>query len=465
MSIAFGLIMFLCVVGAALIFFTQLYSKNWKEKKLVLGVKNRDEFREGTTAGTVDAIVKKRHRQASVILAAVFALAVILLFLCRIVTIWAALLFLTVFLMEIPYVLGNREMKDLKRRLGLGAEAGVSYVDLNSAGAVHALKPIRLLIPTLVGLVFVVLALLIDFQVLLPGKVPAAGMFVLTSCMAMFWLVSITIFIIARVADNLKNEVISADSTINANYNRAKKKNTTDLLTAFAWGNTAFLAATVFVFAFFYTNAGIIAAIAAYLVAVFVAVALFVRKSKMIDARYEKEMKLLSDDDDHWIFGLFYCNPGDSRMSVERRAGVGMDINLGHPVGKVVGGFLGLILIGVLVLIVWMGMVESTPLTIRAENGTVICRHMQDEYVIDSADIRSTELGEDVKKLSLVRNYGYGTVTVQKGNFTVDGKSGCTVFLSLETGNYIKIVTDENTYYINGASEEETEAVYNMIAK
>ena len=465
MSIAFGLIMFLCEGGAALIFFTQLYSKDWKEKKLVLGVKNRDEFREGTTAGTVDAIVKKRHRQASIILAAVCVLAVILLSLCRMVTIWGAVLFLTVFLMEIPYVLGNREMKDLKRRLGLCAEGSISYVDLNSAGAVHALKPIRLLIPTLVGLVFVVLALLIDFKVLLPGKAPAAGMFVLTSCTAMFWLVSVTIFIIARVADNLKNEVISADSTINANYNRAKKKNAADLLTAFSWGNTAFLAATVFLFAFFYTNAGIIAATAAYLVAVFIAIALFVRKNKMIDARYEKEMKLLSDDDDHWIFGLFYCNPGDSRLSVERRAGVGMDINLGHPVGKVVGGFLGLILIGVLVLIVWMGMVESTPLTIKAENGKVICHHMKDEYVIDVNDIKSVELGEDVEQLSLVRNYGYGTVTVQKGNFTVDGKSGCMVFLSLETGNYLKIMTDNDTYYINGSTAEETREVYNQIIK
>ena len=465
MSIVLSLIMILCVSGAALVFFTQLYPKNWKEKKLVLGVKNRDEFREGAAAETVDAVVKKRRRQACIILAVVFVLAILLLFLTKMVTAWAALLFLTVFTIEIPYVLGNREMKELKRRLGLGGEAGVSYVDLNSAGAVHALNPNRLLIPMLVGLVCVVLAVLMDLEVILPGKVPAAGLFVLTSSTAMFWLVGVIIFVLARIADNLKNEVISADSTINANYNRAKKKNAADLLTAFTWGNTVFLASTVFLFAFWYTGVGIVIVTAAYMIVVFVAIALFVRKSKMIEARYEKEMKLLSDDDDHWIFGLFYCNPADSRMSVERRAGVGMDINLGHPVGKVVGGLLGLILIGVLVLTVWMGVVERTPLTIKAENGTVICHHMKDEYVIDTADIVSAELGENVKDLSLVRNYGYGTITVQKGNFTVDGKSGCTVFLSLETGNYIKIVTDEVTYYINGASEEETEAVYNMISK
>ena len=61
MDIYFSLTMFLCVVVTALIMFALVYPKNWREKKLILGIKNRDEFRDGATEQTVDRIVKKRR--------------------------------------------------------------------------------------------------------------------------------------------------------------------------------------------------------------------------------------------------------------------------------------------------------------------------------------------------------------------------------------------------------------------
>ena len=43
------------------------------------------------------------------------------------------------------------------------------------------------------------------------------------------------------------------------------------------------------------------------------------------------------DDDEYWIAGMFYCNPSDKRVNVEKRAGFGATINIGHPVGKFIG--------------------------------------------------------------------------------------------------------------------------------
>ena len=40
-----------------------------------------------------------------------------------------------------------------------------------------------------------------------------------------------------------------------------------------------------------------------------------------------------SDDDAHWLGGLVYSNPADSRLLVPKRAGVGMTLNVGHPGG------------------------------------------------------------------------------------------------------------------------------------
>ena len=466
MSLFFGLIMFICLVPATLIIFFQIYPKNWKEKKLIFGVKNRDEFREGTSENEVDAIVKKRRSQAGIIVICTCVIAGLLLLVRGMpmqTTIWTAFIFIALIVLEFPYILGNREMKELKKSLGLGSETGVSFVDLSSAGAVHALQPFRIWLPVLLGLVPVALALLIDLKILFPGMVPGAGSFLVTATLGVFWLVSIMMAVFAHIFDNMKNEVISHDSSINANYNRAKKKNFADMFVLGAWGNLLLLAAWLLAFILAYSDLTIIISSAVYILFIFAGIASFVIKSKKIDSRYEKEMDLLADDDDHWILGLLYYNPKDRRLNVEKRAGVGGTVNVGHPAGKVILGLSVLALVGVIVSLVWIGMIESTPMTVKFENRTVICHQISDDYVIALDDIRSISYGEDPDELNLIRTHGIGTATIQKGSFTVNGETGCKVFLRIGSGNYIKIVTDSDTYYINASTEEETADVYKQI--
>ena len=64
MSLYFGLIMFLCIVPTLFICFYQIYPKKWREKKLIFGVKNREEFQQGETAQTVGKIYEKYRGQA-----------------------------------------------------------------------------------------------------------------------------------------------------------------------------------------------------------------------------------------------------------------------------------------------------------------------------------------------------------------------------------------------------------------
>ncbi|MBP5652071.1 MAG: hypothetical protein J6X17_01450, partial [Lachnospiraceae bacterium] len=466
MEIYFSLTMFSCTVVTALIMFAAIYPKGWREKKLIFGVKNRDEFRTGDTEAVVDGIVKKRRTQALITVLCICAVAV-MLFAARgitlITTVWIAFLFISLVLLEIPYILGNREMKDIKRRLGLSDKTGIAYVDLGTAGAVHALKPLRVWLPTLLGLVPVGAALLTDMGIILHDRSRGTGSFVMTGTVAAAFMIGVLILILSYVFDNLKNEVISADSDINANYNRAKKKNFADLFAASDWINL--LSAVLILISYMFGLSGIVMLIAAavYMLLLFACLAMFVRRSKLIDARYGKEMNMLADDDDHWLLGLFYYNPNDGRMTVEKRVGVGATMNIGHPGGKVIAGLCGLVIIGVLLMIVYLGMTESTPMTIRTENGAVICRQLRDEYVIDFSDIMSAELCSGADSLTTVKNIGTATAAMQKGTFTVDGQAGCRVFLWLKTDSYIKIVTADATYYINGSTEEETQAVYEAI--
>ena len=231
MSMGFSLIMFLCIVPTMIICYIQVYPKNWRGKKLVFGVKNRKEFTEGAAAEKVEEIVKKYGRAALYITVASCIISVVLLFLRGLtvqMTIWTGFVLLAILGINIPYAIGNKEMKALKRSIGIQGETGVTYVDLTSAGAVHALKPAQIWLPNLVALLPVIVALLSDLKVLRLSTSWVFGTFLVTAVTGSFWLVGILVLVLGFVMDSLKNEVISTDSTTNANYNRAKKKNMAD---------------------------------------------------------------------------------------------------------------------------------------------------------------------------------------------------------------------------------------------
>lgn len=55
------------------------------------------------------------------------------------------------------------------------------------------------------------------------------------------------------------------------------------------------------------------------------------------------------DDDRFWKAGIFYVNPDDPALTVQRRFGVGWTINLGHPAGVVIGVVVLALIVGILV--------------------------------------------------------------------------------------------------------------------
>ncbi len=54
------------------------------------------------------------------------------------------------------------------------------------------------------------------------------------------------------------------------------------------------------------------------------------------------------DDDRYWKLGQFYYHPGDPSLLVEKRAGIGYTLNLGHPVGMAIVVATALLLAGLI---------------------------------------------------------------------------------------------------------------------
>ncbi|WP_411168875.1 DUF5808 domain-containing protein [Clostridium sp. MB05] len=70
------------------------------------------------------------------------------------------------------------------------------------------------------------------------------------------------------------------------------------------------------------------------------------------NVKFNKEDKeIYRDDDKNWIFGNFYYNKKDPSIFVEKRIGVGWDVNLGNPIGMI---FMGLPIILILIVIIYL---------------------------------------------------------------------------------------------------------------
>ena len=465
-NLFFGITMFICIVPTIWIMFFYLYPKNWTKRKLVYGLNNRKEFSEDGIKDEVDVIAQKNRRRALLIALACTAISVMLLFLHGMFLqtfIWMSFLFIAIFAINIPYLLGHKEMMTVKKSLGLTQEKGVSYADLKTAGNVHAMKTVPVLLPNLAGLLIVGLLLLADLGVI-RFKAYAPGSYFGTILGGTMFLVGILITVCAYFLDRLKNDVISTNSDINANYNRAKKKNWADVFVAFLWLNVAYMLVMAIAVLISYSNLLVTGFLLLYLILMMAGIAVFVSKGRKIEERYQKETTVITDDDEYWLGGMIYCNPKDRRLMVEKRAGIGGTVNIGHPVGKVIGIVCVILLLNVFGSLIWVGLIEATPISLRAENKALICHQLKDEYVITPDMIDSIELCDDIYEHSFMRKNGVGMDTLLKGDFIVDGKNGCKVFLAPREEVYIHVVTKDGTnYYISSATADETRAVYESV--
>ncbi len=470
MNILFNIIMLVIMVPTVVFIFLYEYPAKWRDKKYIYGVLNRTEFKEEKAAERVDEITSTCRKNAKWLLIISLILMVLFCFIpdlnIRIIT-WTTFVFVDLVLMMAPFAKGNSEMKSLKRELGIATKKGVVYTDLKGAGSIHALKKSSIVVPNIIATVFFLVALLNDIGVvklvgLLPGQFPYQAR-IMTGMTGVLLFISFMLIPIAFMMDGIRNEVISEDSDVNANYNRAKKKNMADFMVMFTWINTAIIIIIMIMMCIWDNQLIYLAIYALYMFTIMIGLFIYGKRQKEIEKRYKAETSVEIDDDDNWMLGQFYYNPDDKRLNVTKRAGVGTTVNLAHPVGKMIGIVLVLLVIFTFIMLAYVGVLSKTPMEVRISDGNVICHQMKDDYVIPINGIDEISMESDTSKLKLRKEAGYDMPPMNKGKFNINDEGGCITFLDLDTKNYIIISAEGKKYYINAPSDEETEKIYNEL--
>ena len=347
------LIMFICVVPTALLMFFIAFPANPSKKKMIFGVRDNPQFHEGDAAKKFNSIASSCRRSALIITILVCVMSIVLLCLPTngmTMLAWILLVF-ALFLIAIPFGKGNVELKNLKKELGI-TKSGVSYADLTNTNTVHCLKLPWLILPNAIALIATIAAVLIDLGVI--NVDIACEQYALTMMGISFLFLAVIFVPIAIMMDNTRNIVISKDSNINANYNRAKKKTWADLMVAMSWANALFLVGYSILLMFVNSEIVMLGGVLVYTVIIMIIIAIGAVNQKSIEKRYARDTNLeLLDDDDYWVFGMFYNNPNDTRLNVEKRFGYGGTINIAHPAGKVILAVIILLLIGTIIFVAW----------------------------------------------------------------------------------------------------------------
>lgn len=164
------------------------------------------------------------------------------------------------------------------------------------------------------------------------------------------------------------------------------------------------------------------------------------------------------DEDDKWLWGIFYYNPHDNRLIINNRVGMNTTINLAKRSGKIFMAATTLMLLALPLLGVWMDHLETTPVSLTVTDAAVIAAHTGNAYEIPLDTITQVEYIDALP--SIRRVAGTGMDTVQKGNYKTPWGSA-RVCLDPRTGPYLHIVTADSKHYLLGSSDSaETESVY-----
>lgn len=455
----FEIIMAVCFYPVLFImFFIMKNYKNYKEG-LMFGCSLAYEYAQ---TKEISAIQKSFAKQMNIfmLVAAVVPLTTFFINYMSIqLTIWMVWLIAVIIFCNVPFALAHGKVMNLKKEKGWNTKSDKTLItDTKLPGKIRTVKAFDFIIPVLVSAAACIYAL-VNVNNVIYGEIYAY------SLSLSFFFVTILFVIAAFVIDRKKCDVISRNSDININYNRASKKIWKDLWVVLSYINAIATAAICFSMKN-ENNAMIMVLVTIFEAVIMVIVAVVVMKRKdSLYRSYSKYMEqdLSRDDDSYWIWGMFYYNPNDKHSSIDKRVGIGTTVNMASGLGKFTTAFTTIILLGMIPICGFVIREEFTPINLHVENKVLICSQIGDKYKLDVDKISEAKVIEKLPNLS--RTNGTGMDTLQKGTFSSKDYGKCSVLLNPKNGKFIELKYEGKTYFLSGNDDKKTEQIYNEIKR
>ena len=376
-----------------------------------------------------------------------------------VVSFWIVWTMVWIAVAYVPFAIAHGKVIDIKRKNGWTVgEKNVVFVDTSTVGRIRTISIKDFIVPFIICLVSCVYTAVnisnskygAVYSIILSGS--------FTVCTLIMCWVSVVI-------DKKKSVVISRDSNVNVNYNRASKKIWKDFWMIVIYGSSLLTASVCFtVNSAMNVPVMFIASIAFTVVVCIMAIAVLSRKNKLNNS-YKEYMTndIVTDEDSNWIFGLLYYNPLDKHLMVEDKVGIGLTVNMATWLGKASV----VLMIGVYALMTWVcGFVikeEFTPINLHVENNVLICSQTSEKYKLDVNKISEVKVINNLPDLS--KSNGTDMRALLKGNFVTNNHEKCNVLLNPENKKFIELKYDGKTYYLSDKDDKITEQIYNEIKK
>ena len=406
----------------------------------------------------VEAIVKQYRKilkNSMIVLGGIPFLCFFIPYMSIVFTIWMVWILVICFMPMVWYAKANRQIIELKHKMGWEEEYQVAYADLKTATVPRKVKLVTFLPTIILSIVPIMLSYVFFAE---------AGYGAFRICVITFGVCTILFYLAAVWTDRQKVSVISEDSDVNTNFARAKKQVWKNFWLLSAWVNTAFTWSILIAMYFRHSAMlWILAGTGVYCV-VFMTIAIrLVKRLMEINQKYDTRRTIAdaADDDSCWPYGLFYYNKKDKHLMVENRMGTGTAMNMATGAGKGMYIFATLCLLIVPISCVWLIMLDFTPIQTTVVNDTIVCEHLSVEYEIPLEEIEGytviTELPE-ITKLS-----GNAMDNVLSGTYEIYREGTFEAFLNPQNNLFIKIETVDEMYYISGIDDDQTQAIINQL--
>lgn len=372
---------------------------------------------------------------------------------------WVLWIFAVILVLYWPYVRANKALRAWKvEQGGPGEREWTILVELKQLGSLRCVRLRQFLPATVAALAAVVITAV---------SVRGQGLGVVLVSAVTFALMTPLFGGCAVWMDRMRLRVISADSDVNLNYNRALRQQWKRFWLVSAWLNTAFVLAYAILLALGGFETGMDYMLwggLGYVAALLLAVAWLMVENHRLNQTYRDKMDLVGyvDDDENWLWGLVYYNPGDFRVSVEKRFGVGTTMNMATPAGKVMAVFLAVVLAGTVALCAWPVALEFTPLRLTVEGDRLVAAQLGEDYSIGLDTIADVALLEELPPMS--RTNGTGMDTLLKGTFRVQATGErAELFLNPQNGVFLSFTADGTAYYMSCADDGATRELYEIL--